>query len=228
MSKRDQKPSAAASRAAPASAAPASPVLGTRRVVAALSGAIALVSMTGVAGAQPQAGFPTLTPPDATHQAIPVEVAVTLQDGAVACRPPEARLPAGTIVRLQIVNLTEHAAAIVAPDFFGAGERIASVVAAQYAPGAPAIVVSPGAIGQVVVEVGAPGVYRMVCDAAAPGATPGEAEIAVIAEGMQAPPGGQGMQGQQGMQMPQQGQGGQAPSGQGGGMQMPFFPAPGG
>lgn len=223
MSKRDRIPSAADRRAASAS-----PVIGTRRVAAALSGAIALVCMTSVAGAQPQAGFPTITQPTATHQAIPVEVAVTLQDGAVACRPPEARLPADTIVRLQIVNLTDHAAAIIAPGFFGGGERIASVVQAQYAPGAPAIVVAPGTIGQVVVEVGAAGVYRMVCDVAAPGARPGEARIAIIGEGMQEPPGEQGQQVMQGQQMPQQGQAGQAPGGQGGDMQMPLFPAPGG
>lgn len=159
----------------------------TRRVAAGLCGAIGLACTAGVAGAQPQPGFPAISPPTEGVLAVPVEIAVTMRDGTVSCRPPEARLPSNELLRLQIVNLTDHTATLIAPDLFGSGERIASVVRAQYELGAPAVIVQPGTIGQVVFVTGEPGTYNVICDVAVQGATQGQAAITVLEEGMWTP-----------------------------------------
>ncbi|MGJ3262054.1 MAG: hypothetical protein ACFE0R_02370 [Salinarimonas sp.] len=113
--------------------------------------------------AQMQPGAPSADVPlAAPAQPVAVEIAMSLEQGRLVCRPDRAPLPAEEQLTLQIVNGTDTAGAFAAPTFFAAG-TVASTVEAEYDHDEGAFIVAPGTIGQIVLTTGEPGEHDFAC-----------------------------------------------------------------
>ncbi|WP_372422548.1 hypothetical protein [Salinarimonas chemoclinalis] len=130
--------------------------------------AFACVAAASPAHAQTQPGAASAEVPLADPaRPVAVEIAMTMEDGRIVCRPDRAPLPADTALTLQIVNGTETDGAFAAPTLVH-DTAIASTVDTTYDEAAGAWIVAPGAIGQIVFETDEPGEHAFTC--AGPGA----------------------------------------------------------
>ncbi|WP_029031362.1 hypothetical protein [Salinarimonas rosea] len=124
---------------------------------------LACFAVVAPAQAQVQPGAPTADVPIADPaRPVAVEIAMSVEDGRIVCRPDRAPLPAGEQLTLQIVNGTETVGAFAAPTLIDEA-TVASAVDTAYDDAQGAWIVAPGTIGQIVFQTDEAGEHAFAC-----------------------------------------------------------------